>query len=137
MLSQNPSLDTCRTNTFRIVITVKSHPLNATLEKQDSSKSFDAVIKKVIMNERLKKIDSQDENKSQSMDERMFVDNNIRKASKIIDEVDTDALFKKISSTSEKTLHKDVSFFVRPFATHNLSTILLSWSVSTRGFIFI
>lgn len=62
------------------------------------------------MNERLKKIDSQDENKSQSMDERMFVDNNIRKPSKIIDEVDTDALFKKISSTSEKTLSKEVSF---------------------------
>lgn len=88
---------------------VKSHhPHNQILEKQDSSKSFDGVIKKVIMNEQLKKIDSQDENKSQSMDERMFVDNSIRKAS-IATGADgngenCDGIFKKIS-VSEKRLN--------------------------------
>lgn len=60
------------------------------------------------MNEQLKKIDSQDENKSQSMDERMFVDNSIRKAS-IATGVDGngengDGIFKKIS-VSEKRLN--------------------------------
>lgn len=94
---------------FHIVRKVKSHhPHNQILEKQDSSKSFDGVIKKVIMNEQLKKIDSQDENKSQSMDERMFVDNSIRKAS-IATGADGngdngDGIFKKIS-VSEKRLN--------------------------------
>lgn len=57
------------------------------------------------MNEQLKKIDSQDENKSQSMDERMFVDNNIRKKSVVDTDENGESIFKKIS-VSEKRLNE-------------------------------
>uniref|UniRef100_A0A336LW29 CSON006247 protein n=1 Tax=Culicoides sonorensis TaxID=179676 RepID=A0A336LW29_CULSO len=106
------STDQMDNNSLSLTSIKSHHP--QVLEKQDSSKSFDGVIKKVIMNEQLKKIDSQDENKSQSMDERMFVDNSIRKASVANDGDNGDGgIFKKISVSekrlNEKSVHSEAN----------------------------